>query len=163
LATTYFNRGQFDLALDVTQRGWQNCDDAAGRRGFQQLKGKIYIQMHRYEDAVAAFRETTKVEDKYLASTAYNNIGVAYTYIAGTKSGEQKQALLTDAAEAFRESADLDERLISAFDSYVNVLVESGKSEELRNRLQSTIQRKKDYRAYYGLGKIEFLSGDYAK
>jgi len=163
LATIYFNRSQFDLALDVTQQGWQNVDDANSRRGFQQLKGQIYIQMHRYEDAVAAFRETAKVEDKYLASTAYNNIGVAYAYIAGTKSGELKQALLTDAAEAFRKSSDLDDRMFSAFDSYVNVLVESGQSDDLKNKLQSMLQEKKDYRAYYGLGKIAFLSGDYEK
>ena len=79
--------------------------------------GSIYIQMHRYEEAVAAFREATRVENKYLASTAYNNVGVAYAYMAGTKSGVEKRELLTNAAEAFRKSTDIDESMFIALES----------------------------------------------
>ena len=84
---------------------------------FKQTMGSIYIQMHRYEEAVAAFREATRVENKYLASTAYNNVGVAYAYMAGTKSGVEKRELLTNAAEAFRKSTDIDESMFIALES----------------------------------------------
>jgi Tfp pilus assembly protein PilF len=50
-----------------------------------------------------------------------------------------------------------------AFDSYVNVVYESGGKDDLEKQLQSTPKEEKDYRAYYGLGKIAFLSGDYAQ
>ncbi len=163
LGTAYFKRGEFDRALEVAQRGFRNVENVSDQRAFQQTMGSIYIQMHRYEEAVAAFREATQVENKYLASTAYNNVGVAYAYMAGTKSGVEKRELLTNAAEAFRKSTDLDESMFIAFDSYVNVLCESGGKDDLENKLQSKLKKRKDYRAYYGLGKIAFLSGDYAQ
>jgi len=163
LGTAYFKRAEFDRALEVAQRGFRNVENVSDQRAFQQTMGSIYIQMHRYDEAVAAFREATQVENKYLASTAYNNVGVAYAYMAGTKSGVEKRELLTNAAEAFRKSTDLDESMFIAFDSYVNVLYESGGKDDLENKLQSKLKKRKDYRAYYGLGKIAFLSGDYAQ
>jgi tetratricopeptide (TPR) repeat protein len=163
LGRAYFNRGQFDRALAVAQRGVQNVEDVMDRLAFQQFMGNTYIQMHRYEEAAALFRETVKVEDKHLASTAYNNIGVAYVYMAGTRSGAEKQEALNKAAEAFRKSSDIDESMFLAFDSYIDVLYESGGKDDLENKLRSKLEEKKDYRTYYGLGKIAFLSGDYAR
>ena len=161
LDKAYFNRGEFDRSLEVAQRGYRNVEDAPDRRAFQQFMGNSYIQMHRYEEAAAVFRETTRTDDRYLASTAYNNMGVAYVYLAGTKSGAEKLEILTRAAEAFRKSTDLDGRMFLAFDSYVNVVYESGDKDDLVKRIQSNLEEKKDYRAYYGLGKVAFLSGDY--
>jgi tetratricopeptide (TPR) repeat protein len=162
LATIYFNRHQFDRALEVAQRGLQNVENVAARRDFQQTLGQIYIQMHRYEDAAAMFRATAKVEDHRLASLAYNNIGVAYVNMASDRSGSEKERLLTMAAEAFRQSADLDDNMLFAFDSYINALCEIGKKEQLQTELEAKL-KEKDYRAYYGLGKMAFLSGDYER
>jgi tetratricopeptide (TPR) repeat protein len=50
-----------------------------------------------------------------------------------------------------------------AFDSYIDVLYESGGKDDLENKLRSKLEEKKDYRTYYGLGKIALLSGDYAR
>lgn len=163
LEKAYFIRGDFDHALEVAQRGFRNVEDASDRQAFQQFMGNIYIQMHRYEEAAAVFRETANIDDKYRASIAYNNVGVAYAYMAGTKSGAEKHEMLTRAAEAFRKSTELDGNMFLAFDSYVNVVNESGGKDELEKQLQSTLEEKKDYRAYYGLGKIAFLSGNYAQ
>jgi tetratricopeptide (TPR) repeat protein len=159
----YFIRGDFDHALEVARQGFRNVENASDRRTFQQLIGDLYIQMHRYEEAAAVFRETANISDKSGASMAYNNLGVAYVYMAGTKSGADKHDLLTKAAEAFRKSTELDENMFLAFDSYVNVVYDSGGQEELEKQFQSTLKAKQDYRAYYGLGKIAFLSRDYAQ
>ena len=161
LATIYFNRREFDRALEVAQRGYQQVENPSDRRAFQQLMGQIYVQMHRYEDAAAAFIETAKIDDKHQAGTAYNNIGVVYIDMANLQSGGEKQKLLMQAAEAFRKSAELDENIFFSYDSYVNVLNDMGKREELENELRSKLERNKDYRAYYGLGKLAFLDGDY--
>jgi tetratricopeptide (TPR) repeat protein len=127
------------------------------------MMGQIYIQMHRYEDAVMAFSDTAAVADNHLASTAYNNIGVAYSDMSAARAGAEKEALLMKAAEAFRKSADLDDRMLFAFDSYVNVLYQGGKKDDLERELQSKLNEKQDYRAYYGLGKLALLSGDYTQ
>jgi tetratricopeptide (TPR) repeat protein len=163
LEKAYFIRDEFDRALEVAQRGFRNVEDASDRQAFQQFIGNIYIQMHRYGEAAAVFLQTANIGDKHLASTAYNNVGVAYVYIAGTQSGADKHETLTRAAEAFRKSNELDGNMFLAFDSYVNVVYENGGKDELEKKLQSTLEEKKDYGAYYGLGKIAFLSGDYAQ
>ena len=162
LEKAYFSRGEFDRALEVAQSGFRNVEDASDRQAFQQFMGNIYIQMHRYEEAAAVFRETANVDDKHRASAAYNNVGVAYVYMAGSRSGAEKHEILTSAADAFRKSTELDGNMFVAFDGYVNVIYENGGTDELAKKLQSTLDEKKDYRAYYGLGKIAFLSGDYA-
>src|ERR1051326_3119938 len=86
LEKAYFSRGEFDRALEVAQSGFRNVEDASDRQAFQQFMGNIYIQMHRYEEAAAVFRETANVDDKHRASAAYNNVGVAYVYMAGSRS-----------------------------------------------------------------------------
>jgi tetratricopeptide (TPR) repeat protein len=162
LAMIYFNRRQFDRALEVARLGLNNIRDPADRLALQQMIGQIYIQTHRYEEAATVFGETAQVGDKHLASTAYNNIGVAYADMANIRSGAEKLELLSRAAEAFRRSVELDENMFFAFDSYINVLCESGKKEELESEFRAKLEHGMDYRPYYGLGKIAFLSGDYA-
>jgi len=88
---------------------------------------------------------------------------VVYVDMANLQSGDEKQRLLMQAAEAFRKSAELDENIFFSYDSYLNVLYDMGKKEELENELRSKVEQNKDYRAYYGLGKFAFLAGDYAQ
>jgi tetratricopeptide (TPR) repeat protein len=163
LERAYFTRGEFDSALEATQAGFRNVEDASDRRAFRQYMGDIYIQMHRYEQAAAVFLESAHSDDRQVASTALNNVGVAYVYMAATKSGAEKHDLLTRAAEAFRKSSELDGNMFVAFDSYINVVYENGGKDELEKRFQSGLDDKNDYRAYYGLGRIASLSGNYAQ
>jgi tetratricopeptide (TPR) repeat protein len=171
LAMAYFKRGQYDRALETASLGFQNVDDSSARRSFRQLMGQLYLQLHEYEQALAAFRDTAMTEDKGQASIAYNNVGVTYTDMA--KALEQKrsqmsperysterQALLKEGAEAFRTSAALDKNMLFAFDSYINVMSDGGRVPELAESLRA--QDKSDYRTAYGLGKLAFLSGDFA-
>jgi tetratricopeptide (TPR) repeat protein len=162
LATLYFNRRQFDKALEVARSGRQMVEIPSAQRAFQQMIGQIYIQMRRYDEAIATFRETVDADDKRVRSAAYNNIGIAYLEMANARSSD-KESLLTEAAAAFRKSSDIDEGMLFAFDSYVNLLYQIGKKDALENELRAELEKAKDYRAYYGLGKIAFQSGDYAR
>jgi tetratricopeptide (TPR) repeat protein len=119
--------------------------------------------MHRYEQAAAVFLESANSDDRQVASKAFNNVGVAYVYMAGTKSGGEKHDLLARAAEAFQKSSELDGNMFVAFDSYINVVYENGGKDELEKKFQSGLDEKSNYRAYYGLGRIASLSGNYAQ
>ena len=173
LATEYLNRRDYARAIETAQAGLRNIDDERARGGLQNFIGTIYLQLRQYEPAAATFREAAKNENGHEAATALNNLGATYVNLAGDLEGQrgqlgedrfqaQKQKLLEEAALSFRKSAELDESIFFAFDSYINVSHQIGKAAELDADFRARLKENKDYRWYYGLGKLALLSGDYA-
>src|SRR5262249_18361788 len=99
----------------------------------------------RYDDALNAFSRVVQgraaPEDQ---ARAYYNIGITRFY---------KQELLP-AEQALVKSLELDPTYLPAWDSYINVAVESGKQQSLRDQLQESLKKNPDARTYYGLAKI---------
>jgi tetratricopeptide (TPR) repeat protein len=173
LAMEYLNRRDYPRAIEISQQGLRNVDDPRARGGLQNAIGTTYLQLHQYEQAVAMFKEAAKDGNRREAGKAYNNLGVSYINLAGdleqhrTQLGEdrfqvEKQRLLEDAVSSFRKSAELDESMFVAFDSYINVSHQIGRAAELEADFRARLKGKTDYRWYYGLGKLALLSANYA-
>jgi len=74
----------------------------------------------------------------------------------------EQDTLLTMAEAALLKSIDSDEKYLPAWDSYMNVAVDLGKQEALRNQLRQQID-KTPGRALYGLGKLAFQEAKYGE
>ena len=173
LALGYFKRAQYDKAIEVLQDGYDQVPGTMDRRSFVESIGNMYMQLGRLPEAAEAFEATTKVDDKPAASLGYNNLGNAYMRMF--RELEQRRAqvgeaefqrqggdLLHKAQVALVQSVQLNPAFFWPFDLYIDVVVASGQAELLLRQMEGELQKKKEPRAYYAIGKIALLRNDYA-
>jgi protein O-mannosyl-transferase len=170
IARHYATRGDYQRALEFSVLGAQNVPKM--RADFFQWSGTMCLQMHRYDEAVNFFENATKQStDAKGRANAYYNLGNAYVNMLDGLSVEpgkpgdpqvkaQKEVVLSNAEEAFKNSLRADSFLLS-FDALVNIANYRGTSENLLADLQAKLADHEDFQTYYGLGKLHLLAGRY--
>ena len=150
LAQAYYVRGQYEKAIEISRQGIQNVRDADVT--FYGNIGQFYLALGRYDEALDAFAGVIEAHATPVdQARAYYNIGVTRLY---------KRELLP-AEQAFVKSLELDPGYLRAWDSYINVSVEAGKQQAVRDQLASVLSKGPDPKAYYGLAKIAVQENKY--
>lgn len=173
LAIAYSKRADYDNSIATLNRGLERVSGAVERRAFVEALGNMYLQLRRFPEAIDAFEKTTQVADKKASAFAYNNLGVAYLRLLQDLEGRrsqlgdaqfqiQREGALDKSETALSRSMELDPTFFWPYDSYISVLFERGKADAFNSGLQASISQKPDARAFYGLGKIAMLGGDFA-
>jgi protein O-mannosyl-transferase len=170
LAQTYYLRGQYDKAIEISRLGLKNVKD--NDLGFYSNIGQFELGLGRTDEALDAFNN---VIDQTATDTgrarAYYNIAVTYLYkwnaLKARESQtdpnrfvQEKDEFLSRTEDALLKSMELDDTYLPAWDSYMDIAVERGRQAPLRNRLQQQLSETPG-KAAYGLAKLAFQEGNY--
>lgn len=172
LALVYYRRGQYDKAIEVTRQAMDRIKEDSSGADFNI--GQFCLGIGQYDQALEAFSKAIErsatSKDR---SRAEYNLAVTYLYQWNALKQKKQQmeesaflreqdTLLTMAEAALLKSIDSDEKYLPSWDSYMNVAVDLGKQEALRNQLRQQID-KTPGRALYGLGKLAFQEAKYGE
>lgn len=171
LSMAYYKTAQYELALAAAERGLKAIPEESA--SFYETIGNMSLKLGRYEDAVAAFTESTKIPEKVRQATEYNNIGVSYLFMWHTLRSKQatvsteyfrseKARILGLAQKAFLKSIEIQPDTFSALDSYVNVMHDDGRDDQVVLSLQTRFGED-DYRVLYATAKIADWAGDFSR
>ncbi len=166
LAMTYFRRTEFDKALEITRAALERMPDK--KHQFVDTLGNIYLRTRRYEEAAAAFEDSAASTDNpTFAAMEYNNVGTSYLNMRRdlinrrSQMSEQvfeteRRRILEKARQAYKRSLELDNGF-SPLDSYVLVMWELGRADELRFEHETILRDDgENFESLYTLGKIAF-------
>ena len=169
LSFAYYKRAQFDRALDAAKLGLQEVSEESV--AFYETIGNMNLRLGRYDEAIAGFTESTKAPDKRRKSTEYNNVGVAYLFkwhelrnkqaeLSEESFRTDKQQILESAAQAFLKSFQLEEDTFSALDSYINVMHDNDRDDQIIPELKTRFGEN-NYRFLYAVAKVADWHGDF--
>ena len=166
LAMTYFRRTEFDKALEITRAALERMPDK--KHQFVDTLGNIYLRTRRYEEAAAAFEDSAASTDNpAFAAMEYNNVGTSYLNMRRdlinrrNQMSEQvfeteRRRILEKARQAYKRSLEIDNGF-SPLDSYVLVMWELGRADELRFEHETILgEDGKNFESLYTLGKLAF-------
>ncbi len=178
LGLAYYKTAQYQKALDAARIGMENVPEA--RDGFYETIGNMNLRLGRFEEAVSAFLESAKTDSSRKRSNAYNNVGVGYLFMWQELKNKQPQLaedyfrserdrILSAAEKAFIKSLEAESDTFNALDSYINVMHDNGKDDQIAPALESRFG-KDNFRVFYGMAKVadwkselEKASGYYEK
>jgi Tfp pilus assembly protein PilF len=148
-AVSYYNRGEYEKAVEAYKRAIEINPDSA--EAYYHL-GMAYSSLGKYKDAVEAYSRSIKIRPDYAA--AHYNLGHAYSNL-----NQHDKAI-----KAFRHSIQHEPDNLEAYFALGNAYFDSGREEKAVDTFEAAISRKPDNPyAYYRLGLLYFPSGLHAR
>jgi len=123
-----------------------------GDKRVQSQLGVFYRNLNDQATSLTHFQQSVKIDAKY--APAYNNLG--YTYMA--------MGRYPDAEKAFKRYIELIPNNPNPYDSYAEMLLNSGKHDESIKQYNMALAKDPTfYASYRGIANNYVYKGDYAK
>jgi protein O-mannosyl-transferase len=172
LAFAYLKRGDFDGGIAVVEQGLQKIPSEAA--DLSDTLANLCLKAGQFERAIDLLERTTHLVSGDRLALAYNNLGVAYLYLwtnlqnhrrelPVSEFGSRKENILKPAAVAFSKALEFEPGMPSALDSYVNVMSDRGRSNEVESAAEKRLAEKETFEDFYVVGKVAFNNGAYAR
>jgi tetratricopeptide (TPR) repeat protein len=175
LAFAYYKRGEYERAVAAMEQAMEKLPNHASNSW--DMLANMYLKQGLYDKAIALLQKEIDISTGDRLALAYENLGVAYSYIWNDLESHRnqfnsadfdlrKEQVLAPAAVAFSKALEIEPDMWASLDAYVNVMCSRGKGSEVEAQAIEQLKTAtglKQFAALYTIGEVALNNEDYAK